>query len=59
MKKINVAYKLAEKQRLEIDYALNKGLTEGKLELAEKLIEENVLSAEKIAEFSGLPLISE
>lgn len=50
---------MAEKQRLEIDYALNKGLTEGKLELAEKLIEENVLSAEKIAEFSGLPLISE
>ena len=56
MKNFNIAYKLAEKQRLEIDYALNKGRTEGKLEMAEMLLEENVLSAEKIAEYSGLPL---
>jgi len=60
MENYNAVNRKAELQRLEIECAHKKGKIEGKIEgkteMAEKLLKENILSAENLAALSGLPL---
>ena len=68
MENYNAVNRKAELQRLEIECAHKKGKAEGKeegkiegkiegkTEMAEKLLKENILSAENLAALSGLPL---
>lgn len=56
MKEFDAAYMKELTQRMEIEYARKQGAVKGKLAMAEKILAQNLISTEKLAEITELPL---